>query len=133
MNSGDLKTYKCVKISKSNFFTITILFLHSICSESKKEERKKKSRFYLMWRDSQHKKLLYVHNIIKITFYLRWNIIINNYFFHKEKKIKRRFFSHIKSVLRTSFLANMNIKKCVEFCIILAYNLASANCIPCVF
>ena len=43
MNSGDLKTYKCVQISKSNFFTITILSLHSICSESKKvdETRKK--------------------------------------------------------------------------------------------
>ena len=36
MNSGDLKTYKYVKISKSNFFTITMLSLHSICSESKK-------------------------------------------------------------------------------------------------
>ena len=35
MISGDLKTYKCVKISKSNFFTITILSLYSICSESK--------------------------------------------------------------------------------------------------
>ena len=37
MNSGDLKTYKSIKISKSNFFTITILSLHSICSESKKQ------------------------------------------------------------------------------------------------
>ena len=27
--------YKYVKISKTNFFTITILSLHSICSESK--------------------------------------------------------------------------------------------------
>ena len=36
MNSGDLKMYKYVKISKSNFFTITLLSLHSICSESKK-------------------------------------------------------------------------------------------------
>ena len=36
MNSGELKTYKYVKISKSNFFMITILSLHSICSESKK-------------------------------------------------------------------------------------------------
>ena len=36
MNSGDLKRYKYVKISKSNFFTITILSLHSIHSESKK-------------------------------------------------------------------------------------------------
>ena len=36
MNSGDLKTYKCVKIWKSNVLTITILSLHSICSESKK-------------------------------------------------------------------------------------------------
>ena len=36
MNSGDLKTYKYVKITKSNFFTITILSLHSIYSESKK-------------------------------------------------------------------------------------------------
>ena len=38
MNSGDLKTYKSVKISKLIFFTITILSLHSICSESKKSE-----------------------------------------------------------------------------------------------
>ena len=37
INSGDLKTYKRVKISKSNFFTITILSLHSICSESNKK------------------------------------------------------------------------------------------------
>ena len=36
MNSRDLKTSKYVKISKSNFFAITILSLHSICSESKK-------------------------------------------------------------------------------------------------
>ena len=35
MNSGDLKMYKYVKISKLNFFTITILSLHCICSESK--------------------------------------------------------------------------------------------------
>ena len=35
MNSGDHKTYKYVKISKSNFFAITILSLHSICLESK--------------------------------------------------------------------------------------------------
>ena len=35
MNSGDLKTYKYVKISKSNFFTITILFPHNVCSETK--------------------------------------------------------------------------------------------------
>ena len=27
--------YKCIKISVSNFFTITILSLHNICSESK--------------------------------------------------------------------------------------------------
>ena len=39
MNSGDLKTYEYVKISKSNFFTITILPLHTICSESKKEAK----------------------------------------------------------------------------------------------
>ena len=38
MNSGGLKTYKCVKISKSKFFTITIISLHSICKESKKKE-----------------------------------------------------------------------------------------------
>ena len=38
MNSGDLKTYKCVKISKSNFFTIAMLSLHSMCSESKNQE-----------------------------------------------------------------------------------------------
>ena len=36
MNSGDQKTYKYVKISRSNFFMITILSLRSICSESKK-------------------------------------------------------------------------------------------------
>ena len=36
MNSRDLKMYKYVKISKSNFFMITILSLNSICSESKK-------------------------------------------------------------------------------------------------
>ena len=36
MNSEDLITYKYIKISKSNFFTIAILSLHSICSESKK-------------------------------------------------------------------------------------------------
>ena len=35
MNSGDIKMYKYVKISKSNFFTITILSIHSTCSESK--------------------------------------------------------------------------------------------------
>ena len=33
MNSGDLKTYKYVKISKPNSFTITMLSLHSICLE----------------------------------------------------------------------------------------------------
>ena len=36
MNSGDLKTYKYVKVSKSDFFTTTILFLHNICSERNK-------------------------------------------------------------------------------------------------
>ena len=35
MNSIDLKTYKFVKISKSNFFTITVLSIHNLCSESK--------------------------------------------------------------------------------------------------
>ena len=35
MSSGDLETYICVKISKSIFFAIAILSLHSICSESK--------------------------------------------------------------------------------------------------
>ena len=38
MDSGDPKTYKCVKISKSNFFTSTILSLHSLCSEYKKQK-----------------------------------------------------------------------------------------------
>ena len=37
MNSGNLKTYKYVKVSKSNFFTITI-FSYSICSKSKNEK-----------------------------------------------------------------------------------------------
>ena len=40
MNSGDRKTYKCVKISKSHFFMITIFPLHDLCSESKKENDK---------------------------------------------------------------------------------------------
>ena len=40
MNSGDLKTVNCVEISKSNFFRITTLSLHSICSESKKKYQK---------------------------------------------------------------------------------------------
>ena len=31
MNSKDLKTHKYAKISKSNVFTFTILFLYSIC------------------------------------------------------------------------------------------------------
>ena len=44
MNSGDLKTYKYVKISKSNFFTITMLSLRSICSESNKEKEKKEKK-----------------------------------------------------------------------------------------
>ena len=35
MNSGDLKRYKHIKISKSNFFTITIRSLNCICSKSK--------------------------------------------------------------------------------------------------
>ena len=39
MNSGNLKTYKYVKISKSNFFVITILSLQSICSESNKNKK----------------------------------------------------------------------------------------------
>ena len=39
MNSGDLKTYKYFKISKLNFFSITILSLHSICSESNNQQR----------------------------------------------------------------------------------------------
>ena len=39
MNSGDLKTYKYVKISKLNFFTITMLSLHIMRSESKKYVR----------------------------------------------------------------------------------------------
>ena len=38
MNSGDLKMHKYVKISKSNFFTITIFSLHSIFLESNKEK-----------------------------------------------------------------------------------------------
>ena len=38
MNSGNLKTYKYVKITKSVFSTITILSLHSIYSESKNLE-----------------------------------------------------------------------------------------------
>ena len=42
MHSGDLKTYKCVKISKSDFFTIRILSSDSTCSESKKGEMQKK-------------------------------------------------------------------------------------------
>ena len=37
MHAGDLKTYQYVKISKSNIFTITILSLHRICSESNKK------------------------------------------------------------------------------------------------
>ena len=37
MNSGDLKMYKYIKILKSNFFMNTRLFLHSICSENKKQ------------------------------------------------------------------------------------------------
>ena len=36
MNSEDLKAYKYDKISKLNFFTITMLSLHIIRSESKK-------------------------------------------------------------------------------------------------
>ena len=36
MNSGDLKTYKYVKILELNFFTITILSLHLMRSESQK-------------------------------------------------------------------------------------------------
>ena len=35
VNSGGMKTFKYVKISMLNFFTITILSLHSIFSESK--------------------------------------------------------------------------------------------------
>ena len=36
MNSRNLKTYKCVKISKMNFLMTTIFSLHSsMCSESK--------------------------------------------------------------------------------------------------
>ena len=39
MNSEDLKTYKCVKISKSNFCMIIILSLHSMRSTSKNEKQ----------------------------------------------------------------------------------------------
>ena len=44
MDSGDRKTYKYVKLSKSNFFTITVLSSHSICSECKKGERERKEK-----------------------------------------------------------------------------------------
>ena len=39
MNSRDLKTYKHDKISKSNFFTITIFSLHSIGLENKNNNK----------------------------------------------------------------------------------------------
>ena len=39
MSSGDLKRYKYFKISKSVFFTITIIFLHSIWWESKNKNK----------------------------------------------------------------------------------------------
>ena len=38
MNSGDLEPYKNIKISKSDFFLITILSLHTICPENEKEK-----------------------------------------------------------------------------------------------
>ena len=68
MNSGDLNTYKHVKISKSNIFTITMLSLHSICSESKK----------------QFKHLFQAYNIkkasnFKATFISKENIYETNY------------------------------------------------------
>ena len=47
MNSGDLKTYKYEKISKSNFFTTSILSLHSICSESNNKVSKDHETFEL--------------------------------------------------------------------------------------
>ena len=42
MNSGDLKTHKCIKISKSMFFIITILSLRGICLKSESKTNKKK-------------------------------------------------------------------------------------------
>ena len=43
MNSGDLKTYKYVKISKTNFLMRKILFLHDICVYVRKVKRKQPS------------------------------------------------------------------------------------------
>ena len=46
MNSGDLKMYKYVKISKLNFFMFTILSLHSICLESENKNDKNDSSIF---------------------------------------------------------------------------------------
>ena len=46
MNSGDFKMHKYIKISKSIFFTITILSLHSICSESNNNNNNNKTFFF---------------------------------------------------------------------------------------
>ena len=47
MNSENLKRYKYVKISRSNFFTTTIHSLHSVWSESKKKKSGRKVKMSL--------------------------------------------------------------------------------------
>ena len=86
MNSGDLKTYKCVKISKSNFFTITILSLHSICSESKKRILKKilvpchVYKLILTWKIKQHSSILTFKEMV-FCVYVFLIFLFNNYNF----------------------------------------------------
>ena len=100
MISGDLKTYKNIQISKSNFFTITILSLNSICSESKNEIlhklqknlQEKKSyaariTTLLLFKRTEVKLILRKNNqIIEKLSHLRKNIELNDTTGKKKKE-----------------------------------------------